>query len=187
MTQSHKTPPVPVEDVPLYTDPIHAGLPEYEESSLLDLVSLLPQWRFFILKVVVVFAVLSAIVALLWPKTFTATARIMPPQQGQSSLASAMMGQLGPLAALAGSALPGGKNASDVYLYVLRSRTISDDLINRHPQTPKDTKCQHPLIEVWRHQLFKFSKSMSAALGAPATLKKYQKTGRKSSKLKASA
>ena len=131
MTQSHKTPPVPVEDVPLYTDPIHAGPPEYEESSLLDLVSLLPQWRFFILKVVVVFAVLSAIVALLWPKTFTATARIMPPQQGQSSLASAMMGQLGPLAALAGSALPGGKNASDVYLYVLRSRTISDDLIDQ--------------------------------------------------------
>jgi hypothetical protein len=62
MTQSHKTPPVPVEDVPLYTEPIRAGLPEYEESSLLDLVSLLPQWRFFILKVVVVFAVLSAIV-----------------------------------------------------------------------------------------------------------------------------
>ena len=109
MTQSHKTPPVPVEDVPLYTGPIHAGLPEYEESSLLDLVSQLPQWRFFILKVVVVFAVLSVIVALLWPKTFTATARIMPPQQGQSSLASAMMGQLGPLAALAGSALPTGK------------------------------------------------------------------------------
>jgi uncharacterized protein involved in exopolysaccharide biosynthesis len=131
MTQSHKTPPVPVEDVPLYTDPIHAGLPEYEESSLLDLVSQLPQWRFFILKVVVVFAVLSVIVALLWPKTFTATARIMPPQQGQSSLASAMMGQLGPLAALAGSALPTGKNASDVYLYVLRSRTIADDLIDQ--------------------------------------------------------
>lgn len=129
MTQSHKTPPV--EDVHLYTDPIHSGLPEYEESSLLDLVSLLPQWRFFILKVVVVFAVLSAVVALLWPKTFTATARIMPPQQGQSSLASALMGQLGPLAQLAGSALPSGKNASDVYLYVLRSRTIADDLIDQ--------------------------------------------------------
>jgi hypothetical protein len=67
MTQSHKTPPVPVEDVPLYPDQIHAGLPEYEESSLLDLVSQLPQWRFFILKAVVVFAVLSVIVSLPLP------------------------------------------------------------------------------------------------------------------------
>jgi len=129
MTQVHKTPPV--EDVTLYSDPLRTPLPEYGENSLLDLLAQLPEWRFFILKVVAVCAVLSVVAALLWPKTFTATTRIMPPQQAQSSLSTAIMGQLGPLASLAGGSLPMGKSTSDVYLYILRSRTVSDDLIDR--------------------------------------------------------
>ncbi len=130
MTQSRKTPPM--EDVTIYADPIQAGLSEYQtETSLLDLVADLPQWRFFIFKVVAVCAAIGVITALLWPKSFTATARIMPPQQNQSGIASAIMGQLGPLAALAGGAMPTGKTMSDVYLYVLRSRTVADDLIDR--------------------------------------------------------
>ncbi len=130
-TQAHNTPPI--EDVTLYSHPIRPGFSDYRiETSLLDLVANLPQWRFFIFKVVAVCAVIGVIAALVWPKSFTATARIMPPQQNQSSIATAMMGQLGPLAALAGSAMPGmGKTMSDVYLYVLRSRTAADDLIDR--------------------------------------------------------
>ena len=58
---------------------------------------------------------------------FTATAVIMPPQQQQSA-ATAMLGQLAPLAALSGHDI-GMKSPSDVFIGMLRSRTIADDLI----------------------------------------------------------
>lgn len=105
------------------------------EGGFLDILLRLAEWKRFILLFVFGAAVLAAIVALIWPKSYTATAKIMPPQQHQSSIASAIMGQLGPLAALAGggmgSSLGLGKNPSEVYIYVLRSRTVADALIDR--------------------------------------------------------
>jgi capsule polysaccharide export protein KpsE/RkpR len=53
----------------------------------------------------------------------------LPPQQTQS-LASAMLGQLGPLASLAGRDL-GLKNPNDIYVAMLESRTAGDALIQR--------------------------------------------------------
>jgi uncharacterized protein involved in exopolysaccharide biosynthesis len=128
MTQTRKTPPE--EDLTPYLDADKMGVPDSSESRLLDLVLQLPEWKFFILKVVFVCAVIAAVVAFVWPKSYTATARVMPPQQTQSSLSTAMMGQLGPLAAIAGNGLGMSKTATDVYLYVLRSRTVADDLID---------------------------------------------------------
>lgn len=130
-TQVQKTPPV--DDVTLYSDPLRTPPPEYDANALLDLLAQLPEWRFFILKVVAVCAVLSVVAALLWPKTFTATTRIMPPQQEKSSLGNMMMGQLSSVASLAGGSASSflGKSQSDVYIYVLGSRTVADDLINR--------------------------------------------------------
>ena len=102
------------------------------EGGFLDLLLRLAEWKTFILIFVFGAAVLAAIVALLWPKSYTAMARIMPPQEQHSSVASAIMGQLGPLAGMAGSSLAGfGKGQSDLYIYLLRSRTVADDLVNR--------------------------------------------------------
>lgn len=131
MTQSHKTPPV--EEVTLYPDQLQADTPDYpQEGSVLDLFAQLPEWRSFILKLTAACAVLGVIVALVWPKSFTATTLIMPPQQDKSSLANMMMGQLGSIAtSLAGGSSSAGKTTSDVYLYVLGSRTVADDLIDR--------------------------------------------------------
>lgn len=64
------------------------------------------------------------------PPTFTSTAKIMPPQQQQSSGMSAMLGQLGGMAGSAGS-LAGIKNPNDLYVGLMESRTISDKLIER--------------------------------------------------------
>src|SRR5205807_9563955 len=58
---------------------------------------------------------------------YEATTRIMPPQQSQS-IATAMLTQLGPLAALAGKDV-GLHTASDLYIALLKSRTVADDLI----------------------------------------------------------
>src|SRR6266851_2151892 len=104
-----------------------------KERKFLNLALILAEWKLFILKFVAVVTVGVIITVLIWPVSYTANSRVMPPHQSQSSIASAMMGQLGqlaPLSSLAGSSL-GLKNASDIYLFVLRSRSIADDVIDR--------------------------------------------------------
>ncbi|MGE5322200.1 MAG: GumC family protein [Actinomycetota bacterium] len=111
---------------------ISAAASQSPEGGFLDILLRLAAWKKFILIFVFGSAVLAAIVALIWPKTYTATAKIMPPQEQHSSVASAIMGQLGPLAEMAGSSLGGlSKSQADLYIYVLRSRTLADDLIDR--------------------------------------------------------
>ena len=73
--------------------------------------------------------VLAAVISLVLPKMYTAEAKIMPPQQTQS-LSASMLGQLAPLANMAGKDL-GLRNTGDLYVAMLRSRTVADDLIQR--------------------------------------------------------
>lgn len=68
-------------------------------------------------------------VSLLLPPTFTATTTFLPPQQAQSSAASAL-GSLGPLAQLAGGSL-NIKNTSDQMIALMRSVTISDRMVQQ--------------------------------------------------------
>jgi hypothetical protein len=68
----------------------------------------------------------------LLPNRYTATTKILPPQQSQS-LAASMIGQLGalgPMAAMAQKDL-GLKNPNDLYVGMLHSRTAEDGLIVR--------------------------------------------------------
>lgn len=77
-------------------------------------------------------AVLAVILGTITPRRYTATTKIMPPQQPQS-LATAMLGQLAGgsgLASLAGDKL-GAKTQTDLYIGMLKSRTIADSLIGR--------------------------------------------------------
>src|SRR5271167_1188127 len=74
-------------------------------------------------------AVVATIVVLILPKTYTANATILPPQQKQSALNS-MIGQIGAIAGLGSSDL-GLKNPADLFVAMLSSRTIEDNLINR--------------------------------------------------------
>ena len=71
--------------------------------------------------------VLAVIYSLLLPNIYTGTAKIMPPQQSQST-AAMVVGQLGGLAGVAGNSL-GLKNPSELYVGMLRSRTIADTII----------------------------------------------------------
>jgi len=50
-------------------------------------------------------AILAAIVSLLLPKTYTATARSLPPEEKSNGLAALLSGQLGGLAGLARASL----------------------------------------------------------------------------------
>jgi uncharacterized protein involved in exopolysaccharide biosynthesis len=74
---------------------------------------------------------IGAVIAFSMKVNFTATASMLPPQAPQST-ASVLMGQLGSLAGLgasgAGSLL---KNPADIYVAMLQSRTIEDNIIDQ--------------------------------------------------------
>jgi tyrosine-protein kinase Etk/Wzc len=75
-------------------------------------------------------AAAAAVVCLLLPDLYTATTKILPPQQNQS--ASALIAHLGSLAAsTSGAPISGLKNPSDLYVGMLKSRTVADNLIAR--------------------------------------------------------
>src|SRR5260370_30309383 len=104
---------------------------EIEKIHFPDHLIILAKRKWFIFKFVGCAAVLSAGISLLLPKTYTANAKVMPPQQNQSMGAmAALSSQLGPLAALASGGL-GLRSPSELYVAMLRSRTVADDLIDR--------------------------------------------------------
>jgi len=99
---------------------------------LLDLSLSLLRSKFHIAAWTALFLLIGLGISLLSKPVFTATAVIMPPQQEQSS-AGALLGQLGSLGGLGGGAASslGLKNPADLYVGILRSRTIADSLIDR--------------------------------------------------------
>src|SRR6266850_6418230 len=64
-------------------------------------------------------------IAFIIPPTFTATTRILPPQQRQSS-AAMLASQLGALSGLAGAVGFNIKNPTDTYVALIKSRTVAD-------------------------------------------------------------
>ncbi len=125
----------PVRAEPADSATIFRGVASDAEDSvnLLDLALVLAARKRFILGFSFSVAVLTAIVVLIMPVTYTATTTMLPPQQQESS-AMAMLGQLGGLASLAGggaaSAL-GLKNPDDLYVGLLQSEHVMDGIIQR--------------------------------------------------------
>ncbi len=108
------------------------GLSASHEVSILDLLIVVARGKKLILWFAGVSAILALVVSLLLPQWYTAKTIILPPQQS-SSLSSAVMNQLGnlaPLAAMAGRDL-NLKNPSDLYVSLLKSRTVEDAMIQR--------------------------------------------------------
>lgn len=105
------------------------------EISLLDFLILLLERKRFIAGFVLGAAALSTIVAFLLPVRYEGKVLLLPPAQN-SSLGTALMGQLGNLGALGSLAsLAGGslgiKNPADMYVSLLTSRTVEDAMIQR--------------------------------------------------------
>lgn len=100
-----------------------------DEINLLDLAIVLAKHKKILLGVPLAVAFLVAGISLIMPNIYTGTARILPPQPSQST-AAAMLGQLSALAGGAGASL-GIKNPNDLYIGMLRSRTVADNLISR--------------------------------------------------------
>jgi tyrosine-protein kinase Etk/Wzc len=100
-----------------------------EELGILDVAIVLAKRKKLILLVTLLSAVAAVIFSLSLPNIFTATTKILPPQQAQSTAAS-MLGQFSGLAGLSATAT-GIKSPNDVYVGMLKSRTVADNLIQR--------------------------------------------------------
>ena len=105
------------------------------EISLADLLQKLARRKLFIARAVLIAAAAATGVAFLWPAKYTAEAVILTPQQTQPSLtAMAQLSGLGQGGALSGLSLLSGlgmRNAADLYVGILESRTIADTLIGK--------------------------------------------------------
>ena len=100
------------------------------EAPMLAFIVILARYKREVLLPPLVAAVLTAAISLLLPNWYTGTSKIMPPQQSQSN-ALALLGQLGALTGGVTSQALGLKNPSDIYVAMLKSRTVADRLIER--------------------------------------------------------
>src|SRR6266571_8569295 len=104
-----------------------------DEVSLLDLLIVLAKHKRLVLGLPLVVAIAAAIVSLLLPNIYTGTTRILPPQQSASA-ATALLNQLGGAAGVLTGATGGAlglRNPNDLYVGMLKSRTVADNLIAR--------------------------------------------------------
>jgi len=112
--------------------PVLEGPPDSDEIGLLDLLIVLAKHKRMVLGITFVAAIAAAGLSLLLPNVYTGTSRILPPQQSASA-ASALLNQLG--GAFGGISAAGGalgiRNPNDLYVGMLKSRTVADNLIAR--------------------------------------------------------
>jgi uncharacterized protein involved in exopolysaccharide biosynthesis len=115
MTQAQQT---------VQTSPEH---PRAEELGLFEVLIILAKHKKKIVLLPIAAAAIAVAASFALPNVYRSTVRLLPPQQSQSG-AAALLSQLGGL----GGAVAGGaglKTPNDLYVGMLRSRTISDRLI----------------------------------------------------------
>jgi tyrosine-protein kinase Etk/Wzc len=105
--------------------------PGAEEVDLIEIARVIVQRKTFIFKVCAAAVVFSACCSLLLKNSYTASARLLPPQKESGAGLSALLGQAGGLAGLAGLAAGGFGGSSDLYLGILKSRRVADAVIQR--------------------------------------------------------
>jgi len=103
---------------------------EEDEISFVDYLELMLRRKRLIVTVTLAGFLISVILAFVLPKSYQATARILPPQQDQGIMAMMMSGAGGGLAGLAGNLLGSGTPA-DQYASILQSERIKGAIIDR--------------------------------------------------------
>ncbi len=102
---------------------------ESRSMNWLEVLLVLSHRRKSIVAVTLAAAALAGLISLFLPNLYTTTTTILPPEQSQSA-ATALVGQIGLLSGLSGADL-GLKNPSDVFIAMLKSRTVQDAIINQ--------------------------------------------------------
>lgn len=100
-----------------------------DEINFLDLAIVLAKRKALIIGLAFLAAVISAVVAHFLPSLYTASTKILPPAPSQSS-GVALLAQLAGSTGLLGSS-GGGRNSNDVYIAMMKSRTVNEILVKR--------------------------------------------------------
>lgn len=100
------------------------------EVHLLDLAIDLAKHKNLIIGLPLVAAVIAALLSFTLPSIYKASTKLMPPQQAQSS-AAAVLSQLGGGLGGLAAGVAGLKSPNDLYIGMLRSRTIANNLVER--------------------------------------------------------
>jgi tyrosine-protein kinase Etk/Wzc len=99
------------------------------ELDALDILIILAKHKRKLFGFPLVSAVVAAAISMMIPNTFMASTTLLPPQQAQST-AAAMLSQMGGIA----SAVAGGvglKSQGDLYIGMIKSHTVADELIKK--------------------------------------------------------
>lgn len=102
---------------------------EIRETGLIGILIVLAKHKRLVLGLPFVASLLAVVISLALPNVYRATTKIMPPQEPQSG-AGALLAQLGGSAAAAMS-VAGLKSPNDMYIGMLKSRTVADHLIRQ--------------------------------------------------------
>lgn len=117
-----------MKDMDINTPAPMAG--QEKEFDVVEFLIMLAKHKKLVFGLPVLAAVLAAALSFALPNVYRAGIKLLPPQQGQSG-AAALLAQLGGVASVVAGGAAGPKNPNDVYIAMLRSRTVADRLIKR--------------------------------------------------------
>jgi tyrosine-protein kinase Etk/Wzc len=125
---------------------IETNITPEDEINLLELLQILVRRKKLIIRMTLGSALATAAIALVMPNIYTATARVLPPQkESGGGLSSLLSGSAGALAGMAGLGGMGG--SGDLYVGMLKSRSVEDAVIRRlglntvyKSKTPEDSR-----------------------------------------------
>jgi len=104
-------------------------------ATFFEYLGVIMKWRIFILKSCAAITMTTAILTLMLPQKFTATATILPPSQEQEAmiglLTSGLSSGLSGLARM-GSFVPGMSTPSDLFAAIMASGRIKSAIINKY-------------------------------------------------------
>ena len=138
--------------------PAHSQRSDDDEINLMDIMLVIAKYNRFIMAFTAVSIVLALIYVMLQPFSYTAKTVILPPQTKSDSSVGSVLGNLSALNGMGVGGL-GLKSPADMFLGMLKSRTLADRVIVRlNLQKHYNTKTMTKTREV-----LKYSSSISAS------------------------
>jgi tyrosine-protein kinase Etk/Wzc len=100
------------------------------EANVVELAIMLAKHKKLVIGLPVIAALVAAAVSFALPNVYMASTKLLPPQQPQSG-AAALLSQLGGVASVVGGG-SGIKNPNEVFIAMLKSRTVADRLVKKY-------------------------------------------------------
>jgi len=109
--------------------PANSQRSDDDEINFMDILLVIAKYNRFIMAFTAVSIVLALIYVMLQPFSYTAKTVILPPQPKTESSVNALLGSLGGIGGLTVGGTLGLKNPSDMFVGMLKSRTLADQLV----------------------------------------------------------